>query len=258
MLDYFRRKRQRRLRSAPFPDEWDALLRRRVYLYEALPAHLRRELQGWIQIFLADKIFEGCNGFIVTDEVRVIIAAQASLLLLNRDVGCYPKLYTILVYPNEFVAPIQEHHDHIVTEDRRARSGEAWSRGTVILSWEDIEIGLDDSESYNVVVHEFAHYFDEETGEANGAPFLDDRSEYEEWARVFQEAYRRHRRESRLGYPTVLDPYGADDPAEFFAVATEAFFESPGDLKRDYPDLYGQLRRYYRQDPVEYYPQPEE
>lgn len=210
-------------------------------------------MHGLIHIFLDEKGFEGCNGFVVTDDVRLLIAAHAVLLLLNRDVDCYRGLYTILIYPDEFVAPVHEEHGHIVTEDRLPRSGEAWGRGTVIVSWEDVAIGLEQGPAYDVLLHEFAHYLDQETGEANGAPFLDDPAAYTDWSRIMLDAYRRHRQESLTGFPAVLDPYGAESPAEFFAVATEAFFNTPRELRQEYPDLYDQLRRYYRQDPVDYY-----
>lgn len=254
MFDFLRRRRRRRLQSRSFPDEWQGYLYRMWPLYRGLPEHERRQLHSLIHVFLDEKTFEGCNGFAITDHVRLLIAAHACLLLINREVDCYRGLHTILVYPNEFLAPVREEDGHVVTEDRRPRSGEAWGRGTIIVSWEDVAIGREGGPAYDVLLHEFAHALDQETGEANGAPFLENRTAYADWSRVMTDAYRRHRRESLEGFPAVLDPYGAQSPAEFFAVATESFFDTPNALRRDYPELYNQLRLYYRQDPVDYYP----
>lgn len=254
MLNFFQRHGRRSQREAAFPTDWDRLLHYRWRLYRGLPVDLRQQLQHHVLNFLERKKFEGCNGFVVTDEVRLIVAAQACLLLVNRDLDCYPGLYTILVYPDAFVAPVHDIDGLIVTETLQPRSGEASNRGTIVLSWEDILLGLEGRTPYSVVLHEFAHYFDTETGSANGAPFLDDPAAYREWSRVLGEAFRRHRRESHIGIPTLLDPYGATDPAEFFAVATEAFFTASADLLEEYPELYGQLRSYYHQNPIDYYP----
>jgi MtfA peptidase len=249
-----RGRRRRRLRAAPFPAAWRTLLRRRVPAYGQLPFPERRALEGLVQVFIAEKDFVGCAGQEVDDEVRVTIAAQACLLLLGRDAAYFPGLRTILVYPAAFVVEkLRPEPSGVLQETRQVLSGESWSRGQVVLSWEDVLAGAaDPADGRNVVIHEFAHQLDQEKGYANGAPILSGRGRRERWAGVLGEEFARLR--SRLewgaaaGSP-VLDPYGATDPAEFFAVASEAFFERPAQLAAEHPALYEVLAGYYRVDP---------
>jgi Mlc titration factor MtfA (ptsG expression regulator) len=256
VLGFFKQRRRRRLRSAPFPAEWATVIARNVRLYACLPAADRRELQGLVQIFLAEKTFEGCGGLELTDEIRVTIAAQACLLLLHRETDVYPRLVTILVYPNAYIArdsnPIG---GGIALESQAIHLGESWSSGVVVLSWDDVRAGASDiHDGQNVVLHEFAHQLDREDGEVNGTPLLAQRSQYRAWARVLNAEFERLQRDSRLGRRTVLDEYGATDPAEFFAVATECFFEKPRVLEKRHPELYEELRAFYRQDPARLVP----
>lgn len=253
MFSFFKNRRRREIQQQPFPAEWERVLVERYGLYRRLPEPVRRSLGQHIQVFLDEKIFEGCNGVEMTDEVRVLIAAQACLLLLGLDHDYYPNLRTVLVYPEAFVSDVRDHDGWIVHEGRQVRLGEAWSHGAVVLSWEDVVEGADDpDDGYNVVLHEFAHKLDQETGVSNGTPFLDDAERYESWARVFTAALHRLEMESMLGGDTVLDVYGTTNPAEFFAVATEAFFERSEALRDRHPELYAQLASFYRQDPVTY------
>ncbi len=218
--------------------------------YRRLPADLRAQLHGHIHVFLAEKKFEGCNGQEITDEVRVTIAGQACLLILNRDTNYYPDLVTILVYPTVFYADVEEHDGHVVSEFLEDRSGESWELGVVILSWEDaVEYASTGRAGYNVVLHEFAHQLDMENGEMDGMPKLPDRERRDAWASVFNAAYDHFERAAASNRRTLIDAYGAGDPAEFFAVATESFFERPLALRREYPDLYDEMARYYRVDP---------
>jgi len=251
MFNYFKNRRRRRLRSQPFPDSWLAILERNAPIHAHLPASDQRELEGHIQIFLAEKHFEGCNGLVMNDEIKVTIAAQACLLQLHRQADYYPRLITILVYPSAYVARATEHiGGGIVLEGESHRLGEAWQSGVVVLSWDDVRRGASDiNNGQNVVLHEFAHQLDQQDGAADGAPILESRGQYTTWARVLGAEYDKLRRDSALGRPTVLDDYGATDPAEFFAVATECFFEKPHQLRRKHPELYDQLKTYYRQDP---------
>ena len=251
MFGLLKRRRRGRLRAAPFPPEWEQILRKNVPLYGRLPEADRRELHGHIHVFLAEKHFEGCGGLALTDEIRVTIAAQACLLLLHRDADYYRRLITILVYPHAYVArSVEPIGGGVVLEGEVCRLGEAWKDGVVVLSWDDVRAGASDiHDGHNVVLHEFAHQLDQEDGAADGAPILDRRSQYVAWARVLGSEYEQLRRASRSGKESVLDQYGATNPAEFFAVATECFFEKPAQMRKKHPELYEELKAYYRQDP---------
>jgi hypothetical protein len=204
-----------------------------------------------MHVFLAEKHFEGCNGFEITDEVRVTIAGEACLLLLNRETKYYPGLVTILVYPAVFYAEVEDADGHIVSEYKEDRSGESWDLGVVILSWEDaVEHASTGRAGYNVALHEFAHQLDMENGDMDGMPGLESAAEREAWRRAFTAAYEHFERAAYSNRRTLVDPYGAGDPAEFFAVVTESFFERPLALRREYADLYEVLARYYRVDPA--------
>jgi hypothetical protein len=244
--------RRERLRARPFPAAWRTILRRRVPLYRRLPADLQRQLREHVLVFLAEKRFIGCAGMRIDDDVRVTIAAQAALLLLNRPARCFDALRQVLVYPGAFV--VQRVHadgSGVLHDQRRALAGESWQQGQVILSWQDVLEGAaipDDGR--NVVLHEFAHQLDQETGVANGAPHLPTRERHERWQRVLTDAFVRLRwqLEAGLGDAGIGD-YAAQNPAEFFAVVTELFFERPLALAQDHPDLFDELRAYYAVDP---------
>jgi Mlc titration factor MtfA (ptsG expression regulator) len=247
-----KKRRRARLMKAPFLPEWFAIIERNVPFYRALAPDDQRELRGLIQVFLAEKHFEGCDGLEITDEMRVTIAAQACILLLHRDTDFYPSLQSILVYPTAYFAPVRRPEPGgIVSEGIEARSGESWSKGALVLSWDDVVRGASDiHDGYNVVFHEFAHQLDDEAGRGDGAPLLPKRSMYVAWARVLGAEYQRLVDNIEHHRPTFLDAYGATNPAEFFAVATEFFFERPRELKRRHPELYEELRIFYRQDPA--------
>jgi len=223
-----------------------------VAYVRSLSTEDRRELAGIMQILLAEKYFEGCGGLEMTDEIRVTIAAQAAVLLLHRETGYYPTLRTILVYPRAYMA--QSKHqlpDGSVMEGGQPRLGESWHRGALVLSWSDALQGArSPHDGRNVVFHEFAHQLDGEEGGMNGAPLLDAPARYREWARVLGEEYRRLTESVALGVPSMIDAYGATNPAEFFAVVTELFFERPAELKRMHQRLYEEFRGFYRQDPA--------
>ena len=246
--------RRKRLRSQPFPHDWERILEREVPIYDSLPTADRQELKGHIQVFLAEKQFEGAGGLSMTDAIRVIIAAQACLLLLHRETDYYPGLSSIVVYPDEYLAPFEEMDESgVVTTGTDRRSGESWEQGTLVLSWEDVQMaGVDGEGAYNVVLHEFAHQLDAEDGITTGVTLLPKRSRCRIWEETLNHEFEQLRKDTENGRPTVLDPYGAESPAEFFAVATETFFEMPQLLKDRHPELYGALARYYRQDPAQW------
>jgi MtfA peptidase len=252
VFGFFKRRRRNRLREAPFPAEWTGFIEKNVRFYACLPETDRLELQGLIHILLAEKTFEGCGGLVLTDEIRVTVAAQACLLLLHRHTDIYPKLSTVLVYPSAYVArSIKPVGSGLALEGETVNLGESWANGIVVLSWDEIRAGASDvQDGRNLVLHEFAHQLDREDGAVDGTPLLDQRSQYVAWARVLNAEYERLRRDSWLGRPTVLDDYGTTDPAEFFAVATECFFEKPRVLEKRHPELYLELKSFYRQDPA--------
>lgn len=253
--------RRRRVRSKPFPAHWARILDEGLPYYRRLPKADQDELRGHIQVFLAEKYFEGCGGLEVTDEIRVIIAAQACILLLHRPTDYYPGLKTILVYPSTYIAEGKVRGPGgVVTEVRGPRAGESWHQsgvnshaggGPVVLSWRDVQAGAADiHDGHNVVFHEFAHQLDGESGSVEGAPALERRSGYLAWARVLGSEYQALIDDLRNQRPTVLGPYAASSPAEFFAVVTEAFFEKSQELKARHPEMYRMLAEFYRQDPA--------
>lgn len=248
-----RRKRRRvRLRQRELPDRWIAIIERNVPYYRTLDPCDRRELHGHIQVFLAEKRFEGCGGLGMTDEIRVTIAAQACILLLHRDTDYYSSLRTILVYPDPYIARVARRlPGGMAIEGREVRLGESWVAGAIVLSWDDVLGGAADiHDGHNVVFHEFAHQLDAASGWPNGAPVLPRRSMYIAWARVMKAEYAHLLDDLAHHRDTVLDDYGGTSPAEFFAVATECFFEKSIQLKKIHPALYDQLKLFYRQDPA--------
>lgn len=247
-----RRRRRHRLLSAPFPEEWSAILIRNLPPYQKLPAALRQQLHDYIRIFIGEKSFEGCGGLELTDEIRVTIAAQACLLLLNRPDDCYPKLYSVLVYPSAYVVGTRPDLRAQPT-DLAARLGESWHHGAVVLAWDSVRGGaLNFRDGQNVTMHEFAHQLDQEDGRGDGVPILATRSAYSAWSRIFSKEYELLRNKAGKGQKSLLDKYGATNPAEFFAVASETFFEKPVQLKKKHPELYEELQGFYKVDPSEW------
>ncbi|MGH8174952.1 MAG: zinc-dependent peptidase [Steroidobacter sp.] len=252
-LPILRSRRRRRLTRRILPQEWRDWLTNRLPMYGRLPSELRDRLHGLIAVFIHEKRFVGCNDLVVTDEMRVMVAAYACLLVVNRPevphAHFYDDLFSILVYPTPFVVP-QSHHDEdgVVTESRDVLSGQAWDSRRIILSWQDIEESSTGTQ--NVVLHEFAHYLDMEDESMDGAPGLGGSRAYEQWSEVFWDEYERLCDQVEAGADTFLDPYAASEPAEFFAVVTEAFFMQPQELESHHPGVYEQLRKYYRVDPA--------
>ncbi len=248
----FKETRRRRIASRPFPAEWLAILERNVPLFARLTDSDRQELKRHMLIFLAEKKFEGCGGLRMTDEIKVTIAAQACILLLHRQTGYYPGLKSILVYPRAYVVENSRHFfGGAVLEGRDVRLGESWHHGSVVLSWDDVRRSAADiNDGQNVVLHEFAHQLDSSGGKGDSTPVLQNRSSFLAWARALGEDFEKFRRDIRENRAELLDEYGAVDPAEFFAVATESFFERPKELQQVYPRLYDELKRFYQQDPA--------
>jgi MtfA peptidase len=255
----WKQQRRKRLRSAPFPAGWTQILEARVPFHIWLPEPDRRELEGHIQVFMEEKNFEGCGGLQMTEEIKVCIAAQACLLLLHRNTDYYPALGSVLVYPTTYFARTLRHVDSgVIEETLQARSGEAWQHGTVVLAWDAVRKGASDlGLGPNIVLHEFAHLLDFEDGRTDGAPLLDvggsraeRKSRRASWTRVLGAEFEQLRAKVQDGNETVLNAYGATNPAEFFAVATESFFMNPHEMHEHHLELYEQLKGFFRQDPV--------
>jgi hypothetical protein len=246
-----RRSRWARLFAGTFPEAYEEILERNVPLYRKMPGNLQAELRGRINVFLHEKVFVGCGGLEITDEIRVTIAGHACFLILNRSTAYFPGFSSILVYPDTYLVNEVVYDGVVEVEGQDARSGESWHRGPVVLSWQDVLASLaEDSDGCNVVLHEFAHKLDEENGDVDGVPALVDSSHYKEWADVLGRAYGASTGSGHPRDSEVLDEYAFTAPEEFFAVATETFFEKSRPMKAELPDLYEQLRRYYCVDPA--------
>lgn len=265
---WWARQRRQRLGNTPFPAAWRKLLRQQFPLYNHLPPPLQHRLQAMVQVFVAEKPIIGCQGLTVTDEMRVLIAAQACVPVLalhgrTERLNPYPELRHVLLYPGPFVVEAKHHQPGgVVSEGREVRLGESWQEGVVVLSWPDVQAGArcgqwraaapaaDNALGHNVVIHEFAHQLDQETGPANGAPALRKGQSAQTWAQVFQREYEDLRWLADAGEATLIDPYGASAPEEFFAVVSEAFFMTPAALQAQHPALHDQLQAYYGLNPT--------
>jgi MtfA peptidase len=255
MFQLFKSRRREHLRALPFPPEWRSTIERNIPIVLRLSPDDQRELFGHVQVFLAEKHFEGCGGLELTDEIRVTIAAQACLLLLHRDTDYYPHLTSILVYPTTYVVTNENPvGDGIWEESDQPLLGHTSRRlSALVLAWDSALGGARDAnDGENVVLHEFAHQLDFEDGGVDGTPPLESRARYASWARVLQAEFEELQRLAEHGKRSILDSYGAENPAEFFAVATEAFFERSVALREKHPELYDELRAFYRQDPAEW------
>ncbi|HEU5295145.1 MAG TPA: M90 family metallopeptidase [Burkholderiaceae bacterium] len=243
--------RRQRIARQPFPAAWRDIVRRHVPLARELPAGQQLRLKKHIQVLLAEVPFVGCAGLEVNDEVRVTIAAQAAFLLLGRG-GSFSNLREVLVYPGHFVVPRSEvGAGGVVHEARDVLAGQSWQRGQVIVAWDAVLDGaVDAHDGVNVVMHEFAHQLDQDTGPANGAPYVGRGTVQQAWARVMNREFDELRARLARAESTLIEPYAATSPAEFFAVTTELFFERPEALAGERPELYEQLKRCYRLDPA--------
>jgi MtfA peptidase len=250
-----KQRRRRWLRAQPFPKDWRQIIERNVSFFQRLSVNDQVELLGHIQVFLAEKRFEGCGGLELTDEIVVTVAAQACLLLLHRKTDCFPGLLTILVYPSTYLVEEKRHVEGPVWEEGTMhRQGETGRRmGSMVLAWDAARVGaLDSFDGKNLVLHEFAHQLDYENGAVDGAPAFASQEQQLSWGEVLRTEFASLRSAEDIGIPTLLDTYGASNPAEFFAVATEAFFKRPRALRSRHPKLYAELQRYFHQNPVEY------
>ncbi len=248
-MGWLKRWRRRKIHNRPTTpaERWFV---ESIPFYQMLPIEDRDELKGHVKIFLHEKRFEGCGGLAITDEIRVTIAAGACILLLHRETDYYPGMKTILVYPQPFVGRAQKNlGGGTIVEGSEERLGEAWHRGPVILSWEDVRYDMENpDDGHNVIFHEFAHQIDSTSGQGDNSPVFRS-ANYVKWVAVLQKEFENLRKNVEDGRDTFLDEYGAESPAEFFAVATEAFFEQSREMGLWYPELYEQMKIFYQQDP---------
>ena len=242
----WRARRRAAVMAQPLPAAALSAIERNVPAVRHLPPELRAKLESLMAVFIAEKEFIGCNGLVVTDEMRATIAAMACLLVLGRR-GHYDQLHSVLVYPTPFwVEDEVEDEAGVVEKRRRVLSGEAWESSRIILSWEDVlEAARHPGEGYNVALHEFAHYLD-----AEGLGLPAGHRTIADWAEGLAVEFQSLLDAVDRGEFTFLDPYAAEDEAEFFAVATEDFFERPVGLRAAHPQLYALLQEFYALDPA--------
>lgn len=243
-LEKNRQQRRAALRKMRLNSEQREELGNDFVLYTRLPENLRDDLEGLMHVFIEEKIFEPCGGLEeVTPHMQRVIAAQACILLLRSPHNYYSKLRSILLYPEAYRAPGQHGAEDV-------RLGESWGTGSVVLTWSSVVAGgRNADDGHDVTIHEFSHQLDQADGAGDGAPTLKSNGAYHSWAGAFKSAFDHFQKRVESGKKTVLDDYGAENPAEFFAVATETFYEKPEQLKKRYPELYAQLVSYYGVDP---------
>jgi hypothetical protein len=253
IFTWLKKRRRKRINAQPVPEHWAAIIAEHLPYTKTLAAAEREQLLGLTQLFLHEKHIEGCAGFEITEVVKITIAAQACILILNQNNDLYPKLKTILVYETAFIPEFDEYNeDGTMSPADDVHAGESWEIGVVILAWQEILQGLRHKhDGYNVIIHEFAHQLDHEKTGTDGVPLLEHRSMYPKWQEVFSEHYAELLEDTQRHKKTILDDYGATNPAEFFAVASESFFEESIRLKGRHPDLYEVLVEYYKQDPAQ-------
>ncbi|MFT5700822.1 MAG: Mlc titration factor MtfA (ptsG expression regulator) [Desulforhopalus sp.] len=253
MFNWFRERSRKKLLQTPFPEGWKTILLERVAHYSYLSDDEQAYLEELICFFIAEKNFEGCGGLEITNEIKVIIAAEASLLVLGLPSFQYKGLQSVLVYPTTITLPQRRpgvfSEGLSIVPDRQAILGQAMLNGPVVLVWDAVLRDARHPErGHNVVYHEFAHILDMRDGMADGTPELHSTKLFREWVDICSKEYFRLQKRTAEGKKTLLDSYGAVHEAEFFAVATELFFDRPRQMRRERPELYNVLSAYYRQD----------
>ncbi|MCW5805114.1 MAG: zinc-dependent peptidase [Deltaproteobacteria bacterium] len=245
-----RARRRKRILAEPFPPAWERYLEDNVAFVRRLDGAQQQRLRELIQVFVAEKTWEGCGGLELTEEMQVTVAAQACLLVLGTNEHFLDDVASILVYPTTVWAPPRRlgtfEQPRAPVSHGRTLLGEAWLGGPVVLAWDRVLADGREEGPGNLVFHELAHKLDMATGAIDGTPPLPSRAERKRWGEVCTVAYTRHRRLVEAGLPTLMDPYGATNEAEFFAVATEMYFTQPAELAHEHPALYRLLRDFYR------------
>jgi Mlc titration factor MtfA (ptsG expression regulator) len=255
MFDWWRRLNRAEVIAEPFPARFHELILQHVPCAKLLTREELDKLEALVRIFNSEKTFEAAGGLTLTEDMRVVIAARACLMLLHRielESPLYPSLDSVIVYPSTYRARGQRREGYVVIEGDEARLGESWSRGIVVLSWDAVASGsADPTDGHDVVLHEFAHQLDAEDGTMDGTPELDDLERYSVWSKVAGDEYAALLDDLEHHRQTSIDAYGATNISEFFAVVVEQFFEQPETLERLHPKLYAELARFFRFDPAE-------
>ena len=240
-----------KIHHRPFPVEWRAILKDNWPLYSNLPDNLREQLEQLTLVFLERIEIRGIEGLEITDEIRVLTASQACLLLVNRNTFFPSKLKSVVIRPSAYTATQTSSAGGIQGERDILVLGQSWENGLVLLSWDNTQTGAANTkDGRNLVLHEFAHQLDQADGVADGAPILGSKEEYERWLEVCSRVFTDLKSKVEKGDKTLIDDYGATNPAEFFSVVTETFFEKPFYLKKRRPELYQLFCDYYRVDPL--------
>lgn len=256
MFEWWHERKRAEILQAPFPPSWMDTLGRNVAHYARLTDEEKQRLHELTQVFIAEKTWEGCGGLTLTDEMRVTIAGQACLLVLELPHRMYREVEAILVYPSTVLRPAAGQGVFVRAADPIVHGpvallGEAHLGGPVVLAWDRVlRDGKRPQDGHNLVYHEFAHKLDMLDGSADGTPPLHDRAALARWAKTCESAFLALREATAQGRASELDSYGATNEAEFFAVATEHFFDRPGPLQQHLPELYEVLKGFYRQDPA--------
>jgi len=250
MFGWLKKRRRKKILAQPWPSDWSTWLNENVRISRRISKQEMSKLQQCVKIFIAEKTWEGIDGLEIDDEIRVTVAAQACLMLLGTEDFYFEKVITLILFPHPFERQAQH---GLTIGGVEIRAGEAWQGGPVALAWSEVlQGGRNPSDGHNVVIHEFAHVVDGLDGEMGGDLWFDSPELAEEWSEVLKREFHALRQAKEKGIPTVLDDYGATNEAEFFAVATETFFEKPHPLSRKHPQLFRLLKAFYNIDPSQW------
>lgn len=251
IFSWFKKRRRKKMLTQPFPEHWHPILKRNVLFYAELQSYEQSRIRDDMRILIAEKTWTGIGDLVIDEEMQVTVAAQAALLLLNIEHDYYDCTSEIILHRSHYHPHEEYSEDGLIIQESPGVLGQAYYRGPVILSWASaVAGGRNDDDGRNVVFHEFAHKLDMADDLTDGTPPLDSKSQYQEWIRVMSESFNELQERAEQGRATLLDKYGATDEAEFFACATESFFEKPKQLKSKHPELYNVLKSYYKQDPA--------
>lgn len=248
MFGWFRKRRRKKILAQSWPEGWDLHLQRNVRLTWQMSDEQTQALKARVKVFVVEKHWEGCDGLELTQEMQVTIAAQACLMLLGVNDYYFDNVKSVLIYPKAFQ---RQTSDGVSDGQSQYRAGEAWQGGPIILSWKDsLQGGRNEDDGRNVVIHEFAHALDGLDGEMGGSVMFNDQESAQAWSRVVEAGFAELCEAKETNRRTLLDHYGATNRAEFFAVASETFFEQPRELSEEHGELFGLLKKYYRVDPI--------
>jgi Mlc titration factor MtfA (ptsG expression regulator) len=250
--------RRRRLLKSPFPADWETFLQTNCRHFAYLPADKQERLRNTVKIIVGERTWVGVGELVVTDEMKVTIAAQAALLLLGVDDYYFDRVSSFVIHPRRFESRSTNADLHTRFQQVTPVVGEAHQIGPVVLLWQEALAGArGHAHGSNLVLHELAHHLDSLDGEMGGMPPLPSREAVLRWEQVLEEHYQQLITEVQQGYFTLLDEYGTTNKAEFFAVATECFYEQPRALREEHPELFQLLSDFYRIDPTAWWPDVE-